>query len=107
MEDFQSEYTRQRAIEYKNFKLAADHLVTYSNLILRAGPYWLGCRFRSPIIQYPTKEYKAIYELPKGQTGPILEVLAQNHGFRPLHENPSPTYSLTTLHANYMVFMRA
>jgi len=24
---------------YKNFKLTADHFVTYSNLILREGPY--------------------------------------------------------------------
>ena len=92
---------------YKNFKLAADRLVTYSNLILREGPYWLGCKFRSPIIQYLVEGYKAIYEFPEGKTWPIFEVLAKNHGFRPPHDIPSPAYSLTVLHTNYMVFMRA
>jgi hypothetical protein len=31
---------------YGNFKAAASRLITYNNLILREGPYWLGCRFR-------------------------------------------------------------
>ena len=51
---------------YKNFGLAADRLVSYSNLILKEGPFWLGCRFRSPIAWYPASKYKAIYELPEG-----------------------------------------
>ena len=51
---------------YRNFGLAADRLILYSNLILREGPYWLGCRFRSPIIWYPATDYKAKYELPEG-----------------------------------------
>ena len=50
----------------KNFKLATNDLVTYSNLILREGPYWLCCRFRSPIVWHPTEGYKSIYELPEG-----------------------------------------
>ena len=66
---------------YKNFELAANRLVIYSNLILREGPYWLGCRFRSPIIWYPAADYKAKYELPEGKIGNIFEVLAANHGF--------------------------
>lgn len=73
---------------YKNFKLAADCFVTYSNLILREGPYWLGCQFHSPIIWYPTEGYRAIYELPEGQTRPIFDLLAQNHSFRPLYDVP-------------------
>jgi len=85
---------------YENFKLATDCLVTYSNLILRESSSWLGCRFRSPIIWYPALGYRALYELPRVQTGHIFEVLARNHGFRPLHENPSPAYSLTSLHVN-------
>ncbi len=50
---------------YENFKLAADRLITYSNLILREGSYWLGCRFWSPIIWYNAAEYKALYEFPE------------------------------------------
>lgn len=91
---------------YKNFKLATERFVTYSNLILREGPYLLGCRLRSPIIWYPAEGYKAIYELSKGQTGHIFELLAKNHGFKPLYDSPSRAYSLTTLLTNYMVFMR-
>lgn len=97
----------KKPFNYKNFKLAVNCLVTYSNLILREGPLWLGCRFQSPIIWYPATGYKAIYELPEGQIGAIFEVLAANHGCRPLTENPSLAYSLTDLHVNYMVFMRA
>ena len=91
---------------YKKFKLVAESFVTYSNLILREGPYWLGCRFHGPIVWYPTKGYQAIYELPEGQTGHILELLAKNHGFRPLYDIPSPAYSLIALLTNYMLFMR-
>jgi len=91
---------------YKNFKLAAKRFVTYNNLILREGPYSLGYQFCSPIVWYPAEIYKDIYELPKGQTRPILKLLAKNHGFRSLYDIPSPAYSLTTLHMNYMVFMR-
>jgi len=42
---------------YRNFKAATARFVTYSNLILREGPYWLGCRFCSPIIWYPPEGY--------------------------------------------------
>ena len=30
---------------YENFKLAANRLGIYGDLILREGPSWLGCRF--------------------------------------------------------------
>lgn len=101
-----SNIQNREPFNYKNFKLVADHFLTYSNLILREGPYWLGCRFCIPIIWYHVEGYRAIYELPEGQTGPIFELLAKNHGFRPLYNIPSPTYSLTNLHTNYLLFMR-
>lgn len=87
--------------------MVAHRFVTYRNLILREGAYWLGYRFRSRIVWYPAEDYKAIYELPEGQIGHIFETLAKNHGFKPLHDNPSLAYPLTALHTNYMVFMRA
>ena len=34
---------------YENFKLAANCLHLYGEIILRAGPSWLGYRFRSPL----------------------------------------------------------
>jgi len=83
---------------YKIFKVVAAYFVTYSNLILREGPYWLGCRFHSPIIWYPPKGYRAIYELLEGKEGPAFVPLAQHHGLRPIFDAPSPAYSLTTLH---------
>ena len=83
---------------YKNFKAAVACFVTYSNLILREGTYWLGCCFCSPIIWYPPEGYTAIYELPEGKEGPAFALLAQHHGFRPIFDAPSPTYSLTALH---------
>ena len=86
--------------------MVAERFFTYSNLLLREGPYWLGCWFRSPIVWYPTEVYKAIYELPEGQRGPIFELLAKNHGFRPLYDIPYLAYSLTVLHKNYLLFMR-
>ena len=85
---------------YRKFKVVAAHFVTYSNLILREGPYWLGCRFRIPIIWYPPEGYKAIYELPEGKEGSAFALLAQHHGFRPNFDAPSPAYSLTALHRN-------
>ena len=51
---------------YGNFKAAASRLITYINLILREGPYWLGCQFRCPIIWYPPEGYQFDYELPEG-----------------------------------------
>lgn len=36
--------------KYENFQLAANRLNFYGERILRAGPSWLGYRFRSPII---------------------------------------------------------
>ena len=86
---------------YRNFGLAADRFISYSHLVLKEGPYWLGCRFRSPIAWYPASDYKAIYELPEGQTEHIFEELAALHGFRPVDDKPYSAYSLTTLHVNY------
>lgn len=91
---------------YKNFKAAATRMVTYSNLILREGLYWLGCRFQSPIIWYPPEGHRADYELPEGKEGPAFVLLAQHHGFRPILDAFSLAYSLTTLHKNYLIFMR-
>ena len=92
----------RQPFNYRNFKIATNCFVTYSNLILREGPYWLGCRFRSPIIWYPPEGYWAIYEFPDGKEVPAFELLAQNYGCRPLFDSPSPTYSLTALHVNYL-----
>ena len=39
--------------KYENFKLAANGFHLYGESILRAGPSWLGYRFRSPIIWHP------------------------------------------------------
>ena len=86
---------------YRNFGLAADRLISYSHLVLKEGPYWLGCRFRSPIAWYPASDYKAIYELPEGQTEHVFEELAALRGFRPIDDKPYPAYSLTALHVNY------
>lgn len=69
---------------YKNFKVVAARMVTYRNLILREGPYWLGCRFQSPIIWYPPKGYRVDYEFPKGKEWLVFTHLAQHHGFRPI-----------------------
>jgi len=92
---------------YENFKLAADHLNLYGEIILRTWPSCLGYRFQSPIIWHPAPGYRALYEMSEGQTGHLFEHLVRHHGCRPPHEIPSPTYSLTSLHVNYNVFMRA
>ena len=57
-----SNVQNREPFNYKKFKLATKRFVTYSNLILREGPYWLGCRFCSPIVWYPAEGYQAIYE---------------------------------------------
>ena len=93
--------------KYENFKLAANRLHFYGEIVLRAGPSWLGYRFRSPIIWHPAPGYQALYEMPKGQTGHFFHYVVTHHGCRPPHEIPSPAYSLTALHVNYNVFMRA
>jgi len=92
---------------YENLKLAANFLNLYGKLILRAGPSWLGYRFQSMIIWHPAPRYQALYGMPEGQTGHLFEHLVRHHGCRPPHEIPSPAYSLTALHVNYNVFMRA
>lgn len=92
---------------YENFKLVTDHLGLYGDLILREGPSWLGCRFHSPVIWHPRPGYQALCEILEGQRGHLFEHLARHHGCRPPHEIPSPAYSLTALHVNYNVFMRA
>lgn len=92
---------------YENFKLAVDHLGIYGDLILREVLSWLGCSFRSPVIWHPAPGYQALYEMPKGQTRHIFEFPARHHGCRPPNEIPSLAYSLTALHVNYNVFMRA
>ena len=86
---------------YINFKSTTARFVTYSDLILREGPYWLGCQFRNPIIQYPLEGYRAIYEFPEGNEGPAFALLAQHHGFRPIFDAPSLAYSLTALLQNH------
>ena len=93
--------------KYENFKLAANCLHLYGEVILRAGPSWLGYRFRSPIIWHPSPAYQALYEMPEGHTGHFFEHLVMHHRYRPPHEIPSPAYSLTALHVNYNVLMRA
>jgi len=93
--------------KYENFKLVANRLHLYGEVILRAGPSWLGYRFQSPIIWHPAPGYQALYEMPEGQTGHFFEHLVMHHGCRPPHEIPYPAYSLTSLHVNYNVFMRA
>ena len=87
---------------YRNFKAVAGRFVTYSNIILREGPYWLGCRFRSLIIWYPPKGYWSYYELRKGHEGITFVELIQKHGFRLDKEKVFPAYSLTALHINYL-----
>jgi hypothetical protein len=92
--------------KYENFKLAANRFPLYGEIVLRAGPSWLGYRFRSPIIWHPAPGYQALYEMPEGQTSHFFDHLVSHHGCRPPHEIPSPAYSLTALHVNYNVFMR-
>ncbi len=91
---------------FENFELAASRLSLYGERILRAGPFWLGYRFRSPIIWHPAPGYQALYEMPADQLDQFFDHLVANHGCRPLREIPSPAYSLTALHVNYNVFMR-
>ena len=61
---------------YGNFKAAVRRLVPYNNILLREGPYWVGCRFRSPIIWYPPEGYHPDYELPEGQEAVAFATLA-------------------------------
>jgi len=97
----------RETFKYENFKLVANRLPPYGEAILRAGPSWLGYMFQSPIIWHLAPGYQALYEMPKGQIGHFFEHLVMRHGYRPPHEIPSPAYSLTALHVNYSVFMRA
>ena len=90
---------------YGNFKVAARRLVPYNNLLLREGPYWVGCHFISPIIWYPPEGYHPNYELPEGQEEVSFANLARHHGLRPIMDRFSLAYSLTSLHKNYSFFM--
>jgi len=92
--------------DYGNFKAAASQLITYNNIILREGPYWLGCRFRSPIIWYPLEGYQCNYEFPEGHENSSFAILARHHSFRTDKEAFFPAYFLTTLHRIYSFFMR-
>jgi len=91
---------------YNNFKAVAAQMITYNNIILREGAYWLGCQFQSLIIWYPLEGYHTDYELPEGKERLAFALLAQNHGSRPIFEAFSLAYSLTALHKNYLLFMR-
>ena len=93
--------------KYKIFELDASRLNLYGERILQAGPSWLGYRFRSPIIWHPAPGYQALYEMLEGQTNQFFDDLVAHHGCRPPHEIPSTAYSLTALHINCNVFMRA
>ena len=93
--------------KYENFKLASNYLHLYGEIVLRAGPSWLGYRLRSPIILHPAPGYQALYEMPEGRISHFFDYLVTHHGCRPPHEISSPAYSLTALHVNYNVFMRA
>ena len=86
---------------YRNFGLAVDCLISYSHLVLKEGPLWLGCRFCNPIAWHPAPNYKVVYELPKGETEHVFEGLVALHGFRPMDDKPYSAYSLPTLHVNY------
>ena len=92
---------------YENFELATSRLNLYGERILQEGPSWLGYRFRSPIIWHPAPGYQALYEVPEGQKNQFFDDLVAHHGCRSPHEIPFPAYSLTALHINYNVFMRA
>ena len=87
---------------YMNFKASIGHFVTYSHIILRGGPYCLGCRFGSPIIWYPPEGYHSDYEFPEGHEGTTFVDLIQKHSFRSDKEKFFLAYSLTTLHNNYI-----
>jgi hypothetical protein len=91
---------------FENFELAASRLSLYGERILRAGPFWWGYRFHSPIVWHPAPGYQALYEMLADQLDQFFDHLVANHGCRPLREIPSPAYSLTALHVNYNVFMR-
>ena len=92
--------------KYENFELATSRLSLYGERILRAGPSWLGYRFRSPIIWHPAPRYQALYEMHADQIDQLFDHLVAHHGCRPPREIPSLAYSLTALHVNYNVFMR-
>lgn len=91
---------------YRNFKAAAGRFVTYSTIILREGAYWLGCRFRSPIIWCPPKGYRSDYEFLEGHEGIAFENLIQKHSFRLYKEKDFPSYSLISLHNSYLFSCR-
>lgn len=93
-------------LSYENFELAASRVGLYGQRILKAGPSWLGYRFRSPIIWHPAPGYQALYEMPPEQLEQFFDHLVAHPGCRPPHEVPSAAYSLTALHVNYNVFMR-
>ena len=66
----------------------------------------MGCRYRCLIIWFPLEGYHPDYEFPEGQEAETFAHLARHHGLRPLTDRPSPAYSLTSLHQNYLFFMR-
>ena len=91
---------------YGNFKAATRQLIPYNNFILRGGPYWVRCHYRCPVIWYPPEGYHPEYELLEGQEVVAFAHLARHHGLRSLTDRPSPAYSLTSLHQNYLFLMR-
>ena len=91
---------------YSNFiVLARFHL--YSNLILNMGPTWIGCGYSHTMMWYPPKDYHHDYELLEGHTNSTFSKVKQKHDFRLYKEEVHPSYSLTQLHLNHIVWSQS
>jgi hypothetical protein len=98
-----NEIKNKEPFGFRNFQTPALRLEWYSNMIMEAGPSWIGCKYSAPIIWYHPEGYQSVYELRKKHEETSFEELKGKHGFWRYREETSPPYSLIALHMNYLV----
>jgi len=97
-----NEIKNKEPFSFRNFQAATSKVRDYVHLVLEERPNWLGCRYKCPIIWYPTDDYKVKYELMEvGMFVAFQEVRSRN-GSILYKEHPYLAYSLTLLHVNHL-----
>lgn len=85
-------------IEYKNFVAAITRVLEYAQIVLTLGAFWIGLRFKFPLIWLLLEEYQPDYWLCDYEEESWPHELIANQGFRSLGDDTAGAYNFTDFH---------
>lgn len=84
--------------EYKNSVVVVTRVPKYAKIALTLGAFWIGLRFKFPLIWFPLEEYQPNYQLCDYEEEFWPCELMANQGFRTLGDDTAGAYNFIDFH---------